>query len=362
MTRLSEGQAVQLCRGTDLHDLGRRAQAETNRRHRERVRTYIVDRNVNYTNVCRSACAFCNFSRPPGHEEAYVLSEDELFAKVDELVALGGRQILLQGGLHPDLPFEWYLQMLRALKRHTPDLHVHGFSPPEIVHFAKLFGKSIRQVIVELVEAGLDTLPGGGAEILVDRVRETISPGKCTADEWLDVMSQAHRLGVRTTATMMFGHIETIEDRIEHLSRLRRLQDRTHGFTAFICWTFQPRGTRLAREFTLAPASVQDYLRMLAVSRLFLDNFDNLQASWVTQGPAIGQLALEFGANDFGSLMLEENVVASAGTRYHLRERQLRTLIEQAGYVPARRNCLYQILDPQPQASGSLRSSAAKPS
>jgi len=345
MNRLTTEDAIALYRRVDLHELGRLADAETVRRHGDRIRTYVVDRNINYSNVCTAGCRFCNFSRPAGHEQAYVLSIEQILGKIDELAGLGGRQVLLQGGLDPQLPFEWYLDMLGGLKGHYPDLHVHGFSPPEIVHFSKRFEKPIRQVIGELVDAGLDTIPGGGAEILADRVRRALSPGKCTADEWLDVMVEAHGLGLGTTATMMFGHIETIAERIEHLNRLRQVQDETGGFTAFICWTFQADGTQLSRDDpTIVPASVQEYLRTLAVSRLFLDNFDNLQASWVTQGPAVGQVALEFGANDFGSLMLEENVVASAGACYHLTESQLRDLIEQAGYTPARRDCYYNIV------------------
>jgi len=351
MSRLTATEALELHSQADLQELGRSALEESERRHPGPMRTYIVDRNINYSNVCCVGCKFCNFCRPAGDSQAYVLTYDELLAKIDELVRLGGQQILLQGGLHPDLPLEWYLQMLRCMKSHYPQVHVHGFSPPEIVHFSNLFGKSVRQVIGELVDAGLDTIPGGGAEILVDRVRQELSSGKCSAGQWLDVMAEAHKLGLRTTATMMFGHIETAEERIEHLLKLRQLQDETGGFTAFICWTFQPAGTKLAEELKAArggpvePASVQEYLRMLALARLFLDNFDNLQASWVTQGPAVGQVALKFGANDFGSLMLEENVVASAGTSYRLTEHQLRTLIEQAGYVPAKRDCYYTIVE-----------------
>jgi cyclic dehypoxanthinyl futalosine synthase len=351
MSRLSETEALELYRRADLHELGRLAHTETMRRHPGPVRTYIVDRNINYTNICSGGCVFCNFSRSAGHAEGYVLGYDKLSAKISEMVELGGRQILLQGGMHPELAFDWYLTLLRRLKRDYPQVHIHGFSPPEIVHFSKQFGRSVPEILTDLREAGLDTIPGGGAEILVDYVRKQLSPGKCSSDEWLAVMADAHRLGMRTTATMMFGHIETLEDRIEHLSRLRHLQDQTHGFTAFICWTFQPAGTRLAKQFgddgddTMNLAGVQDYLRMLAVSRLFLDNFDNLQASWVTQGPAVGQVAMHFGANDFGSLMLEENVVASAGTTYRLTERQLRRLIEEAGFVPARRDCLYHVVE-----------------
>ncbi len=347
MTVLTDQEALLLFRDADLHELGALADAETVKRHPGSVRTYIVDRNINYTNICGANCRFCNFHRPLGHDQSYVLAFDELLGKVDELFRLGGRQVLLQGGLHPTLPFDWYCDMLRTLKSAYPAIHIHGFSPPEIAHFAETHGKSDKRVLAELMDAGLDTMPGGGAEILVDSVRRAIS-GKCDAQRWLDVMREAHGLGMRTTATMMFGHVETIADRIEHLSRLRELQDQTGGFTAFICWTFQSCGTELARDIDdLQPTSVQEYLRMLAVARLYLHNFENLQASWVTQGPAVGQVALKFGANDFGSLMLEENVVASAGTSYQLSETQLRQLIEQAGYKPKRRNCYYEIVEAQ---------------
>jgi cyclic dehypoxanthinyl futalosine synthase len=264
---------------------------------------------------------------------------------VRELVEVGGIQILIQGGHHPGLPFAWYLQLLREMKSHFPMVHIHGFSPPEILYFSRRFEMPVDRIINELRQAGLNTIPGGGAEILVDRVRRVTSPNKYSADDWLGVMRVAHKVGMRTTATMMFGHVETPAERIEHLDRLRRLQDETHGFTAFICWTFQPYGTRLAAEYDLHPASVQEYLRTLAISRLFLDNFDNLQASWVTQGPSVGQVAMKFGANDFGSLMLEENVVASTGVRFRIKENELREYIQRAGFTPARRNCYYELIE-----------------
>ena len=358
MSRLSDAEALDLLAHADLHHLGRLAREATLRRHRDSIRTYVVDRNVNYTNVCVSGCLFCNFCRPPGHPQAYVLTAEQLLAKVDELVSLGGRQVLLQGGMNPDLPMAWYTRMLRDLKAAHPQLHVHGFSPPEIVFLSRTFGKTISEIIGELCEAGLDTIPGGGAEILGDRVRARISPNKYSAAQWLEVMCQAHRQGVRTTATMMFGHVESDQERIEHLRRLRDLQDETGGFTAFIPWTFQPAGTRLAKDLQPRLAGVQDYLRMLAVARLYLDNFENLQASWVTQGPAVGQVALEFGANDLGSLMLEENVVASAGVRYRLTEAQLRQLIRQAGYIPARRDCFYRLVE-EPAATPDVARSSS---
>lgn len=340
---MTSDEAVELLRVADLHELGARADAEVRRRFPGPVRTYIVDRNINYTNVCSSGCLFCNFHRDPDDPEAYVLTREQLLAKIQELVDVGGIQVLLQGGHHPGLPFEWYLDMLRAIKSHFPRVHVHGFSPPEILFFSRRFEKRVETVIGELQAAGLDTIPGGGAEILADRVRRLVSPNKYRADDWLDVMRTAHRLGMRTTATMMFGHVETLEERIEHLAHLRELQDETGGFTAFICWPFQATGTRLAREHTVRLASVQDYLRTLAVARLFLDNFDNVQASWVTQGPAVGQVAMRFGANDFGSLMLEENVVASTGVRFRITEEELREYLRRAGFEPCRRNCYYQV-------------------
>jgi len=347
VNRLTETEALDLYTRADLHELGGLAWAETRRRHPGPIRTYVVDRNINYTNVCSAGCRFCNFRRTPADGDAYVLTEAQLVAKVEELFRLGGRQILLQGGLHPDLPWTWYLNLLRRLKARFPDLHVHGFSPPEICHFARRFGKSLDAVLAELIDAGLDSIPGGGAEILVDAVRREISPGKGTSAEWLAVMAAAHRRGLRTTATMMFGHVETDAQRIEHLVALRRLQDETGGFTAFICWPFQPAGTALAAGAggRLRLASAQDYLRTVAMARLVLDNVENLQASWVTQGPSLAQVALYFGANDFGSLMIEENVVAAAGTRFRLSEDELRRAIAAAGFVPARRDCHYRILE-----------------
>ncbi len=340
--RLSADEALALLESHDLAALGRAADAVARRLHPEPFRTYNVDRNVNYTNVCTSGCRFCAFSRALGAADAYVISPAELHRKIEETVALGGDQILLQGGLHPELGIEWYEELLRGVKRRFPQVNVHGFSPPEIDHIAAISGLPIGEVLARLKDAGLGSLPGGGAEILADRVRRLVSPRKASAERWLEVCRRWHALGGRGSATMMFGHVETPAERIEHLDRLRRLQDETGGFTAFICWTFQPENTSLADR---PKAGAFEYLKTLAVARLFLDNFANLQASWVTQGPAVGQLALRFGANDFGSVMIEENVVAAAGTSFRATEAQIRAAIAEAGFSPRRRNVFYELLD-----------------
>jgi len=340
--RLAPAEGLQLLGCRRLASLGKAADAVTARLHPLGYRTYNVDRNINYTNVCTSGCLFCAFSRPPGDAAGYLISRDELFEKIAETVALGGDQILLQGGLHPQLDLRWYEQLLRDIKQQFPQINIHGFSPPEIHHIAAVSGLSIEAVLGRLRDAGLGTLPGGGAEILVDRVRRAISPCKLSTDQWLQVCRVWHRLGGRGSATMMFGHVETLAERIEHLHRLRQLQDETGGFTAFICWTFQPGNTRLAH---LPKAGPVEYLSTLAVSRLFLDNFPNIQASWVTQGLRVAQLALRFGANDFGSVMIEENVVAAAGARFRATEKQIREAIAQAGFIPRRRNVYYELLD-----------------
>ncbi len=345
--RLSAEDALVLLEGADILQLGAAATAMRDRLHPEREITFIVDRNVNYTNVCVSGCRFCAFYRDAHDADAYVLAPDELYAKVEETLALEGTAILLQGGLHPDLGIEWYEQMLRALKERFP-IHVHGFGPPEMVHIARVSGISTREVLARLRDAGLDSLPGGGAEILVDRVRAHVSPRKATSDQWLDVMREAHDLGISTTATMMFGGTESVQDRVAHMMRIREVQDEAAekdavGFRAFIPWSFQPGNTELAEgEFAGQAASGWEYLRTLAVSRLFLDNVSNIQASWVTQGPKVGQLALCFGANDMGSTMIEENVVASAGTRFMLAREELVRLIRDAGFTPVQRDTLYR--------------------
>jgi cyclic dehypoxanthinyl futalosine synthase len=332
--RLSPEEGLRLLESHELAALGRAADAVARRLHPEPYRTYNIDRNINYTNVCTSGCRFCAFSRRPGDTEGYVIGREELYRKIDETLALGGDQILLQGGMHPGLSIEWYEDLLRDIKGRYPAVNVHGFSPPEIYHLSRVSGKPIDEVLARLHEAGLGSLPGGGAEILVDRVRRIVSPCKVSADGWLEVCRRWHQRGGRGSATMMFAHLETYAERIEHLDRLRRLQDETGGFTAFICWTFQPGNTALAE---LRKAGPVEYLRTLAVSRLYLDNFANLQASWVTQGLKIGQLALRFGANDLGSLMIEENVVAAAGTRFHATHEEMLEAIRGAGYVPRRR-------------------------
>ena len=337
--RLGDDDFLLLADAADLYDLAFLADAIRERLHPERMVTYVIDRNINYTDICISACKFCAFFKAPEDRNGYLLSFDELGRKIEETRALGGTQILLQGGLHPDLPLSYYEEMLRFIK--ATGIHVHGFSPPEVWHFSKLSGLTVAQVLQRLIAAGLDSIPGGGAEILNDRVRLATAPRKCTADQWLEVMEEAHRQGLKTTATMMFGHIETMAERLEHLRRLRQLQDRTGGFTAFIPWPFQPDNTVLAK---IEKTTAMGYLRMLALSRIYLDNFANIQASWVTQGPKIAQLSLFFGANDFGSTMIEENVVAAAGISFRLTEEEIRRLVEDAGFTPRQRRMDYSLV------------------
>jgi cyclic dehypoxanthinyl futalosine synthase len=305
----------------------------------EEIVTYIIDRNINYTNVCNVYCKFCAFYRTEKDADHYVLSLDQLDQKLDELTAIGGIQILLQGGHHPKLGIDHYLTMLGHIREKYPHINIHGFSPPEFNHFAEVFGMPLREVISKFKEAGLGSIPGGGGEILVDAVRKRIAPLKCDSDQWLKVMEIAHELGLNSSATMMFGHVETLDDRLEHLERLRVQQDATGGFTAFICWTFQPEHTKLRAE----PPGSGEYLRMQALSRIYLDNIENVQSSWVTQGPKIGQIALKYGANDFGSVMMEENVVSAAGTSFRLVKEQIEALIRDAGYEPKRRDNWYRL-------------------
>ncbi len=334
--RLDFGQAAALLESAAFHDLARLAHAARLRRHPEPVVTYVVDRNINYSNVCVCACQFCAYFKAPGEAGGFLLTQEELAQKIEETLALGGTQILMQGGHHPDLPLSYYEDLLTWIKSTYP-IHVHAFSPPEIAHFAKISGLTTAQVVARLKSAGMDSIPGGGAEILVDRVRSRVAPNKCPAGDWLRVMEEAHGQGLRTTATMMFGHVETPAERLEHLFALRDLQDRTGGFTAFIPWSFQPDNTALSKSATIRPATAVEYLRLLAVSRLVLDNFDNLQVSWVTMGPKIAQLALFFGGNDFGSTMIEENVVKAAGVGYSLSEADIHGIIRTAGFVPQKR-------------------------
>jgi cyclic dehypoxanthinyl futalosine synthase len=339
--RLTPDEGLRLLATCDLAALGRAADEVTRRLHPENYRTYNIDRNINYTNVCTAVCDFCAFYRPPKSDEGYVLDRAELYQKIAETVELGGDQILMQGGLHPEFKLEWYEELLSDIRQRFPEINIHGFSPPEIHHFTKVSKLPLRTVLERLKAAGLGSLPGGGAEILVDRVRRAITRGKVLTDDWLNVNRVWHELGGRSTATMMFGHVETPAERIEHLDRLRQLQDETGGFTAFICWTFQPEHTQMA---DIRPAGAFEYLRTNAVARLYLDNFANIQSSWVTQGLKIGQLALVYGANDMGSLMIEENVVAEAGTVHHLSLEEIRGAIAELGFVPRQRNVHYELM------------------
>jgi cyclic dehypoxanthinyl futalosine synthase len=339
--RVDAAEALELYRRAPTHLLGQLADTIRARRHPDRIVTYIIDRNVNYTNVCVARCNFCAFYRPVGASDGYVLGFDEIFRKIDETIAVGGNQLLLQGGHNPDLPIQWYEDLFRAVKARYPEFKLHALSPPEVLHISRLNQVPVPTVIERLVAAGLDSIPGGGAEILVDRVRRLLNCySKASSDEWLDVMSEAHRAGLRTTATMMYGTVETDEERIEHMLRLRDVQDQTGGFTAFITWSYQPEHT----EHGGYEATGVDYLRTLAISRIVLDNFDNLQASWVTQGGKVGQLSLAFGANDMGSVMIEENVVRAAGASYCMDEVEIVNNIVDAGFVPKRRNMHYQLL------------------
>jgi cyclic dehypoxanthinyl futalosine synthase len=322
----------------DLLELGSWADRVRWRLNPEPRVTFVIDRNINYTNICVSGCRFCAFSRPPGAADGYVLNWDNLAAKLAELKDYGGSGVLLQGGLNPDLPLAYYLDLVRFIK--DSGLNVHGFSPPELSFLAEKYGLSLSDLIRRLLDVGLSSIPGGGAEILVDRVRRQISPNKCLTDQWLEVMRAAHRQGLKTSATMMFGHLETLEERIEHLFRIRDLQDETGGFTAFIPWTYQPGGTDLKGK---AKGAV-DYLKTLAIARLVLDNVPHLQVSWVTQGPKVAQVALKFGADDFGSTMLEENVVAATGVGFRLTRQEIETLIRGGGYQPQLRDHRYHLL------------------
>lgn len=337
--RLTHKEAVVLFREADLLELGKAADAVLREKHPQGIVTFLIDRNINYTNICRNQCSFCAFYRPKGHPEAYVLTQKEIERKVAETIDLSGTQVMLQGGINPDLGMDFYTNMLGGLKKRFR-IRIHSLSPPEIAYLSESSGISISDTLKELVKAGLDSLPGGGAEILVDRVRKKISPKKISSGKWLEVMEEAHKLGLKTTATMMIGTVETKEDRISHLQKIRDLQDRTGGFISFIPWTFQPGNTALGGR----PVSSLEYLRMLSVSRLFLDNFTNVQGSWVTQGKDIGQICLAFGANDLGSIMIEENVVKAAGVSHRITVDEMVDLIRKAGKVPAQRDTEFKIL------------------
>ncbi len=337
--RVTAEEGLLLFEAAELLELGQAANEIRKRLHPDNRVTFVIDRNINYTNVCTSGCRFCAFFRAPGHKEGYVLSRAELHAKIRETIELGGTQLLIQGGLNPELQLPYYEEMLRDIKAHF-DIHIHSFGPPEIVHMANGSGLSIEEVLRRLQQAGLDSMPGGGAEILDDRVRKYISPRKIGWEQWLEVMSTAHKLGMNTTATMMFGSVETLQERVNHFTRVRDVQDQTGGFTAFIPWSFAPAHTDLGGE----GATGVDYLRTLAISRIMLDNVPNIQASWVTQGAKMAQVALRFGANDFGSTMLEENVVRAAGVTNRVPLTEIINSIRGAGHIPAKRNTLYEIL------------------
>jgi cyclic dehypoxanthinyl futalosine synthase len=344
--RLSDDDALFLIESNKLAKIGHAADQICRRKHPESYRTYNIDRNINYTNICTAVCDFCAFYRTPKSEEGYVLPRAELLDKVRETVELGGNQILMQGGLHPKFTLDWYEELLQDIKKNFPNVNIHGFSPPELHHFTKVNKLSIETVLERLKVAGLGSIPGGGAEILVDRVRSAITRGKVMSDDWLNVMRVWHNLGGNSTVTMMFGHVETLAERIEHLRRVRELQDETGGFTAFICWTFQPDNTAMSH---IPPTGAHEYLKTQAVARLYLDNVPNIQSSWVTQGLKIGQLALSYGANDMGSLMLEENVVAEAGTVHFLTLDQMRGAIEEYGFEARQRDVFYRLVDSELQ-------------
>ncbi|MDH4162417.1 MAG: dehypoxanthine futalosine cyclase [Nitrospirota bacterium] len=337
--RLDPAEGLFLFNEADLLTLGELASAVKQRLHPERLVTFVVDRNINYTNVCVNKCRFCAFYREQGSPDAYILTKDEIFRKIEETISLGGTQILMQGGVHPDLGIEYFEDLFASIKARFA-VQVHSLSPSEITYVARKANITIGETLIRLKKAGLDSIPGGGAEILVDRVREQVSPNKIRWRDWMDVMREAHRLGMPTTATMMFGGLETREEIVQHLVRVRDLQDETHGFTAFIPWTYQPGNTELGGR----TATAVEYLKTLALSRVMLDNVPNIQASWVTQGAKIAQVALEFGANDFGSTMIEENVVAAAGVTFRLSREEIVSLIRDAGYAAAQRNTAYDIV------------------
>ena len=342
--RIDPKEALQLFSTTDILLLGNIASRLAQKKRTDRTVTYIVDRNINYTNVCVTDCSFCAFYRKEPDTDSYVLPFETIAQKIEETLSVGGQQILLQGGHHQNLRIDYFEDLFKKIKQRF-DIHLHALSPPEIIHTSRISKISLNETLTRLKQAGLDSIPGGGAEILVDRVRQIISPKKCTTDEWLEVMESAHGMDIPSTATMMFGHVETIKERIEHLERLRNLQDKTQGFTAFITWGFQPGNTQLQGDSGIKTAITGfEYLKTLAISRIFLDNFRNLQSSWVTQGPKVGQLSLYYGANDMGSTMMEENVVAAAGTVYSMDEKEINRLITDSGFIPQRRNMKYDYL------------------
>ncbi len=340
--RLTFEDGVALFRHPNLPELGALAHYVRMRKNPHPYVTYVIGRIINYTNVCWVRCKFCAFYRPPNHSEGYLLSDEQILQKIDELVQQGGVEVLIQGGLNPKLKIDYFERLFRLIKQHYPQVIIHGLSPTEILYIAHISRLSVREALLRLKEAGLNSVPGAGGEILVDRVRQQIAPFKDTAQEWLDFMREAHQLGLRSSASMMYGHVETIEDRVEHLVRLRELQDETGGFTAFICWNFQPEGTELPH---IQKATAADYLRTVAVSRLMLDNFDHLQASILTQGPKVISVALRYGLDDMGSTMIEENVVSAQGSKFILNAAEIERVIRSAGFIPKRRNTRYELLD-----------------
>jgi cyclic dehypoxanthinyl futalosine synthase len=349
-TRITTAECTALLESHDVATIGVGADEIRQRRHPENTVTYIIDRNINYTNVCNVVCTFCAFYRRPGAPDTYVRTLEEICDKIDETIALGGTGVLMQGGLHPDFAIEWYEDLLRALHAKYPTFQLHCFSPPEIHNIHLISGLDYETIMARLKAAGLYSLPGGGGEILDDEVRKRVST-KCTTDEWLGVMRAVHRVGLRSTATMMFGIGDNVAHRVRHLQRVRDLQDETGGFTAFIPWTFQRENTALGRRIKEEPTGV-DYLKMLAVSRLFLDNIENFQSSWLTQGLKLGQVALRFGANDMGSIMIEENVVSAAGAHNCADEQMLRYLIREAGFIPQQRDILYRHVNREEATAG----------
>ncbi len=341
--RITAREAVVLFSSTNITLLGNVASRLAKKKYKDNKITYIIDRNINYTNICVTDCSFCAFYRKKEDLDSYVHPFEVLAKKIEETIALGGNQILLQGGHNVELKIDYFEDLFKKIKERF-DIRLHALSPPEIVHTSKISKISISETLKRLHKAGLDSIPGGGAEILVDRVRQKISPAKCTTEEWLCVMGEAHQLGIPTTATMMFGHVESLEERVEHLIKLREQQDKTRGFTAFIAWSLQPGNNPLGRQLSGAKATGLEYLKTLAISRIVLDNFDNIQSSWVTQGPKIGQMSLYYGANDMGSVMIEENVVKEAGANFRMNEEEIRRLIEDGGFIPQRRNMQYNFI------------------
>ena len=337
---ITQQEALDLFASDDLVGLGMAAHQVRKKKNDPRVVTYQIDRNINYTNFCTEYCTFCAFYRPMGHKEGYLLSNEEIFAKIEEMVALGGTGVLLQGGLNPELKIGYYENLLRSIRQRFPQVHLHCFSAPEILCIAEVSGLSLRDTIERLRDAGLDSIPGGGAEILDDEVRQRIARLKCTSDEWCAVHRAAHALGMRTTATMMFGCGEEYRHRVSHFERIRRIQEETGGFTAFIPWMFAPENTSLGKK--VQQTTAVDYLKTLAISRLYLDNIDHIQSSWLTPGIKVCQVGLQFGADDVGSILIEENVVYAAGVRNRTNEAELRRVITDAGYIPAQRDSLYR--------------------